>query len=142
MKLLQKWLALNGAEQWLLLQTLVIMTIIRLLLLTLPHRLQKKVLYKESSTSHKNTDLAKLTLIRTAICRAANHWPAKNPCLVNALTGKQLLKWHGYSFKFYLGVNKEKDKLTAHAWLTSNGLSITGGNNQQQNFAVVSIIQG
>ena len=123
-------------------QALVTMLWVKLGLTILPHAWQRKLFYQTNETGNNPAQPVTLKAICLSITRCAKLLPSKSPCLVNALTAKQLLKWHQQNFQLYLGVRKSDAKLEAHAWLTSNDLVITGGNNCEEEFTVVSVIAG
>lgn len=52
-------------------------------------------------------------------------WESK--CLVKALIAQKLLTKKGIHTTLYMGVGKESDKMTAHAWLRCGSLYVTGG---------------
>ena len=142
MSKLLKYLRLHKLERKCFRQALLTMLWVKLCLTMLPHQWQRKLFYQPSETSNNPTQPATLKAIRLSIARCAKLLPSKSPCLVNALTAKQLLKWHQQNFQLYLGVRKSDATLEAHAWLTSSELVITGGNNCEEEFTVVSVIAG
>lgn len=60
--------------------------------------------------------------------RITEHTPWESMCFVRALTLKKLLKDKGITSTIYLGVKKNENKMSAHAWLRSGSVYLTGGN--------------
>ena len=59
--------------------------------------------------------------------RITEHLPWEEKCFVRALTLKKLLSEKKISCTIYLGVKKEEKGMSAHAWLRSGLLYISGG---------------
>jgi len=76
--------------------------------------------------------------ISRAICTLSDHLPWECKCLVQAMSGKIMLRQRKVATTLYLGVSKkENNDLGAHAWLRMGELVILGGGGLEQ-FAVVS----
>ena len=75
--------------------------------------------------TEENVKIAKLYAFH--VNRITEHLPWDAKCLVRALTLKKLLSENRISCTIYLGVKKEDNKLSAHAWLRSGTLYLTGG---------------
>jgi len=71
--------------------------------------------------------------VSRAVSRVAGRTPWTSTCLAQALAGARLLHDAGLVATITLGVakpdesTKTSDALLAHAWLDSNGVSVTGG---------------
>ena len=57
-------------------------------------------------------------------CQKSIPWPTR--CFVNAITAKTMLKKRGFESTLYLGVCKDNQKMTAHAWLQCGTTFVTG----------------
>jgi hypothetical protein len=63
-----------------------------------------------------------------AIGAAAARVPWRSDCLLQAMAADRWLRRCGYKPQFYLGVTKRRSgPLEAHAWLSCNGIPVTGG---------------
>ena len=77
--------------------------------------------------------------IAWALDAAARRTPWQSTCLVRALAGHGMLHRRGISGTLYLGVNPDSADpraLSAHAWLRSGLVTVTGGKEQAQFTAV------
>ena len=73
-----------------------------------------------------------------AIQIVSRYTPWESKCLVQAITGKILLRHRRLQNTMYLGVAKDKgDQMIAHAWLRSGNKLVTGGRNSSM-FTVVA----
>ena len=72
------------------------------------------------------------------IYRASKLIPWKIKCYPQALTGKILLKKNKINSYLYLGLNKDRHTLHAHAWLKVGNKIIIGNTNLEQ-FKIVNI---
>ena len=54
----------------------------------------------------------------------------KNRCMVQSVAGRWMLKRRGIASSFFIGIRHDSHKkLTAHAWLTADGLEIVPRGN-------------
>lgn len=66
--------------------------------------------------------------ISWAIDCAARHLPGTLLCLPRAIAAKRMLAYRKIPATLYLGTRRSKDNnLTAHAWLRSGSVKVTGG---------------
>ena len=72
-------------------------------------------------------DQALATRVSRAVPRAARRVPWRSDCFVQALAAQFFLANHGVGSELFIGVRKDGDKFSAHAWLRHDGLTITGG---------------
>ncbi len=91
---------------------------------------------EESSHEGNKEDYRYAKLVARHVNRSANNTPWESKCLVRALTAQSLLKKKKISTTLYLGVGTEDGKMTAHAWLRTGELYVTGGNGE--GYAVVA----
>lgn len=78
------------------------------------------------------TQTVQVLAIGEAIGVAARHVPWRAVCLQQAVTAKVMLNRRGLSSEFHLGVQlDDKGAIMAHAWLTSDGKVVTGGDGLQ-----------
>jgi len=64
--------------------------------------------------------------VRVGVERAARLVPWRPQCLARAIAAKALLARRGYGATLSLGVADPKGKLSAHAWLQTGAIVITG----------------
>jgi len=74
-----------------------------------------------------------------AVRAVARRTPWKSNCLVQAVAAKIMLRRRGIPSTVYLGVAKDPGKdLSAHAWLRSGDVILTGKRNSGE-FTVLSV---
>jgi hypothetical protein len=72
-----------------------------------------------------------------ALAAAANHAPWRSDCLLRAMAAAAWLARRRLPVEFYLGARKTGGALTAHAWLRSGDVCVTGGESD----AYVALIE-
>lgn len=140
MNLLKKFLKSPGRDKLLFLSALTLSFFVKIIVFTIPLRWYSRFLvYSENiSPEHINCRFKTIQSIARAVNRCSRHAPWKTKCLVDAVTAKLLLQWHGIPSTLFLGVNKDEEKkLVAHAWLKCGEIFITGKKGYQK-FTVVS----
>jgi hypothetical protein len=66
-----------------------------------------------------------------ALSAAARRVPWRSDCLIQALAATRWLRRHGYRSEFHLGVTSPRGRnRIGHAWVTSNGVAVSGGTGQ------------
>lgn len=104
--------------------------IVRLLVLIMPFRHIAPYLGKHMVESPYSgpRDYAFVRRVKWAIDIMSRHTPWESKCLVQAITGKILLRHRRLDNTLYLGVARDQDSaLEAHAWLRSGSYAVTGG---------------
>lgn len=91
---------------------------------------------EESSMEGKSEDYRYARLVARQVNRSASNTPWESKCLVRALTAQKLLKKKNIPTTLYLGVGTENNAMTAHAWLRTGNMYVTGGNGE--GYAVVA----
>lgn len=135
-----KYFRMPWSDRILLLSTFVLLGFVRLVLLIIPFRYLSVFLGKhmQESANTENTDNSFLRRLSWAIELMGRYTPWESKCLVQAITGKLLLRQRRLENTLYLGVAKTGEKnLIAHAWLRS-GKDIVTGAYDSKNFAVVA----
>jgi len=67
--------------------------------------------------------------VRIAIARAHHRLPWRADCLVQALAARRWLHRYGIATTLSVGISAPlQEPFVAHAWLTHEGQSVTGGN--------------
>lgn len=75
--------------------------------------------------------------IAMLINKLSRYTPWESKCFVNALAGQIMLKRRKIPSTLYMGIAKESDKLSAHAWLRC-GSSIILGENERSGFTAIA----
>ncbi len=72
-------------------------------------------------------DNALLQLVKLSIARASVKSPWRTKCFEQALAARMMLGKRGIASRIYFGVKKNDDSaLSAHAWLQSGNITVTG----------------
>jgi len=98
----------------------------QLLLLFAPFRWYIPLYMDRKNRKDKTVTDEKLLLVRIALLRGLKYLPWNGKCLVQALSGKLLLRIFGLPGTIYLGVMKKEGTMKAHAWLISGETFISG----------------
>ena len=113
----------------------------RLAILIMPFRWIAPFLGTHMASSDENDkdgDRRTEVSVSRAILTMSRYLPWESKCLVQAISGKMLLRRRKISSTLYLGVAKKEDgDLNAHAWLRAGATIILGGGGLER-FAVVS----
>lgn len=142
MKRIQKFFQLPHADQFLLIQTLFWLGSITFGVRVISWLKLQRVLLKgmDWRAKAKRTRLPDPKRITWAI-RLSSRYIPKATCLPQALVAQHLLTWYGYPADFRIGVLKTSNgKIEAHAWVTSNGINIIGGDRNSSRFVSLSPI--
>ena len=139
MKPLLSFLKLNRNDRGTLLQTYLLLTLIRLGLLLLPfERLWKKLVKlgqpQSSATvgvTELKTEVQRVRQVIWAVNLSTRFSPGGAKCLARALTTKVLLDRRQCPCDFKIGVAKsEQGKLEAHAWIEVQNQVVMGQVNK------------
>ena len=126
MTLFRKLARLDTAERWLLVQTAIVVPLVRLALTILPFRLVHRAIAaipRRVSASESRTPERVARMVAAVAARVP-----RATCLTQALAATVLLTRHGHPSTVRLGVAKNEDgTLRAHAWLESGGRTLLGG---------------
>ena len=129
-RLLKKWSLLQGSDRSMFFKIVCLTGLVRIIVLTLPFKWIARYLGWQGSESPYAEDSAKLEVsqnIGRAIEIISRHSLWESKCLVQAITGKLLLRNRSIENTLYLGVKiNEKNRLIAHAWLRVGPEIITG----------------
>ena len=87
-----------------------------------------------AKTVPKDADPETIRLIQRldwSIATAGNNVPWRSDCLVRCLAADAMLKKHGLTPEFHIGVAKTgNDPFAAHAWIYCQGLPVAGGDGE------------
>lgn len=140
LRLIAKYLRCSWADELLLLYIFILLAIVRLLLLLVPFRYVTLCLGKymeESPCINENEDRF-INRVAWAIQIVSRYTPWESKCLVQAITGKILLRHRRIHNTLYLGIAKDREnQMIAHAWLRTGNSVVTGGCSSRR-FTVVA----
>ena len=129
-RLLKKWSLLPWPDRFMFFKIFCLTGIVRAIILILPFKWVAGYLGEQCMESLDEEEFAKLEVsqkIGRAIEMINRHTIWESKCLVQAITGKILMRNRGIDNTLYLGVKKnEKNELVAHAWLRVGPAIITG----------------
>jgi hypothetical protein len=129
-------------DQWLFVQTYILLGLARLTINTLPFPRLVKHLGTHMAESPAEVSLPHLReaqRIAWAVRTASRYTPWKSNCFPQAIAAKYLLRQRGIASTLYLGAAfKARTELEAHAWLRCGPFYITGS-AQRFHFGTVGI---
>lgn len=142
MSRLGKFLSLSFSNRLLVLETIILLGLARLAVVTLPFRWISCVLGQKVEDSVENEELSVPSLIvrriEWVLRRTSLYTPWRSNCLARAIAGRFMLRRRSITSTLYFGVAKdETGEFEAHAWLSSGGKIVTGG-AEANRFAVVA----
>jgi len=141
---LRQWWSLPASERWLLLEAVCWLAWAWLAIRLVPlRRLAPRLGQPQAESPHSLTPEAvqQAQLIARLVSIAGHRLPWTCTCLVQALAGMQMLRRRGQSCTLYLGVAKNQtQQLSAHAWLRSGEVFVTGG-REHHDFVIVGSFQ-
>jgi hypothetical protein len=140
MKNLSKFSKLSPTDKGLYYEALITSIKVKLMVTCLPLRWYASYLGKQHLVTAENNienSYSMIFRISQAIVRSQKTVPWPTRCLVNAITAKVMLREKGLESTLYLGVRKENEKMTAHAWLRCGTFFVTGRRGME-NFTIVS----
>ena len=143
MKRWLKFLSLTNRERLLLIETFLLLGLVRLGLWLLPYQTLLHLLERISSRTldsryngsqthnalsrNSKSQAIELSYIVKAVNTSTYYMPGGAKCLARALTTQVLMKQQGYSPQLRIGVIKtELGKLDAHAWIEYQGVIVIG----------------
>ena len=135
-----KFSKLSPLDKRLYLEALLISVRVKLMVTFLPlrwyaHTLGKQHLFTQELAIEDSYPV--IYKVSQAIIRSQKSVPWQTRCFVNAITAKFMLQKRGLESTLYLGVNKEDQKMTAHAWLRCGTYFVTG-KREMGKFVVVN----
>jgi hypothetical protein len=140
MNLFQKYYKLTLKEKITLGEAIILLVFTKMIVIFLPIRCYSFLLGKQQSeTSELVGDVYqyKIYKISQAIVRSRKIIPWKSKCLTEAIAAKIMLQRRNIESTLYLGVNKNGDKMVAHAWLRCGTIYVTGRRGMHK-FVVLS----
>jgi len=141
---ISRFISLPFIEKYLFLEAVFLMGFIRLVILAVPFRRIAPFLGEHMKETPDKQDEGKnrilMLRISGAISRAERSVPWEAKCLVQAITGKIMIRRRDMESTLYLGLIKRPDlaELEAHAWLRCGSFIICGG-KELERYTIVAI---
>lgn len=141
MNKLRKLTKMSNRESLLLIDTFILLNLVRLGLFLLPFTklLNLLKIYSNSRSTQKYQQI-EVKQILHAVHTSNYYVLGSSKCLAKALTTQTLMKICGYSSELKIGVAKEDSSLQAHAWVEYGGKVIIGGLRNLDTFAPITSI--
>lgn len=141
MTYLQRFKTLTWSQRRLLLEAYLWLGLARAAVLTLPFQRIMRALGQTTQAPAPQPapqTLPELRQIAWAIHTISSRTPWHSNCLAQALAGQIMLRRRGMASTLYLGVQNDGTAgFTAHAWLRSSDLIVTGG-GQLERYKVIA----
>ncbi|MBD2513107.1 lasso peptide biosynthesis B2 protein [Nostoc muscorum FACHB-395] len=137
MKYLSKFIKLNSQKKQLLINTFIVLTLVRLGLWLLSFKTLYQLLLRLSNAKPKYQEKHHIS-IETIIwaVEVSSHYMLGVKCLARALTCQVFMSRHGYTSNLCIGVAKgQEGELKAHAWLENQGQVVIGDVADLPNFS-------
>ncbi len=135
---LRKFLRLPRADKLRLVNSAILLVLIRLGLKLMPLRALRRLLSRVGRVREQGSAPAEEAICRTvwAINAAGRRIPWASTCLTRALAAQVMLGRIGEMSDLHIGVSKdESGAFQAHAWLEGRGKVIIGGEESLADFA-------
>lgn len=140
MKRVGKYLKLPWKEKLFFIEVTFLLVVIKGMIVLLPFRMYRKMLgiQNENFVAKPVSNSTNIIFsVARAIVRSRKVLPWKSLCLTEAIVAKILLRRRGVASTLFLGVNKENNSMTAHAWLCCGEIFVVGKKGVEK-FKVVS----
>jgi hypothetical protein len=140
MLLFQKFLRISKEEKKYLLEATFYCILFKWMLLLIPIKKYSGKLGKQDIYTNFEPSIGQQEIIyqvSISIARSRKVIPWRSKCFAEAIAAKKMLKKKNIQSTLYLGVNKKEEKMTAHAWLRSGSIWITGKKGSG-NYVVIS----
>lgn len=135
---LRRLSTLPSSERALALRALATLATVRLLLWLLPFRRVRTTVDRCAGQAVAARDPAFARAVRRAVDRAARTLPGSD-CLPRALTAEVMLRRAGQPAQVSIGVASDGQLLSAHAWVESAGVLVTGDSADLGRFRTLAI---
>ena len=145
MKQLRKFKHLTSGERQLLINTFVLLGLVRLGLYLLPFQTLQRIIatISQVKSEHQQVDPTDLGKIVRAVNISSRYMPGDVKCLARALTTQVLMSRHGFLPELRIGVAKGKEgQLEAHAWVENQGQVVIGQLRNLSRFTPMPSWQG
>ncbi len=140
----RRWTQLSRAEQATSIEAFITMAAVRVLMTVSPASFTAKkiqrIMGKDTLSPARVDDSATLEVIeivRDAIVRASLRVP-RATCLIQAVSGWYLLHRRGIEATVRIGVQKDEQAFSAHAWLRVGDSIVIGGDDADLRFVTLA----
>ncbi|WP_421697940.1 lasso peptide biosynthesis B2 protein [Ancylobacter sp.] len=129
-----RWRRLRWRDRALLAEALLVISLARLALVTLPFRHVVRLAATRPATLTAGDPQAQIIgRTRWAVRAVARRVPFRAMCLEQGLTARVLLRRRGVATTLHYGVAKDRDgRLSAHLWVRAGALDVIGTENADQ----------
>jgi hypothetical protein len=138
----RKFLRRSWAERLLLLEAALLVSLARLAVHTVPFRWLIRLAGKPQTETPSVADpqhTVQVQRVGWAVHAVVRHLPWECTCLAQALAARLLLARRGIAVTLYLGVRRDAHGApSAHAWLRSGTLYVTGGPGHRQHQVIAT----
>lgn len=125
MNLILKFFKIPIRQKRLLIEAVFFLFTSKLILMIFPFKICKQI-FKKNEVLVKRASVQSIKDISIAVERANKIAIWNNVCIVKSFTARFMLQNRGIASTIYLGVTlKNEKKLSAHAWLISQGVYVT-----------------
>lgn len=124
MRALRKLARLPARRRRIVLSSLVAVGVSRVSLAWLPFRVVEQVVARFVRPARREQQ-ASADELAWAVTAVSSYVP-RATCLVQAVALNELLRKHGHEGELRIGVAKDGDRLSAHAWVVSGGRILVG----------------
>ena len=146
MSRLGSFLRLSAADRWLALEAAACLGLARAAVTALPFswiatilRGQEIISGPHGEPDTPSTRVSQAFQVALAVRRMSRHTPWRSNCLAKAIAGRLMLHRRRIASTVYFGMARQRDgEMTAHAWLKSGEMTLTGGSNLDR-YAIVAI---
>jgi hypothetical protein len=145
--MLAKFRNINRLELLLFVEAWILLWRNWLLIHLIPFRFYSRLLgnsvlpEKANKIKSYNSDEKCVRLIAHAIHRGVKWVPVEQRCLSQALAACSMLRKRKIPFYSFLGVEKQENKMAAHAWIISGNEFVTGRSGHEK-FTIVAVFEG
>lgn len=125
MNLILKFFKIPISQKKLLIEAIFFLVTSKLVLMIFPFKICKHI-FRKNEVLVKQASVQSIKDIKIAVERANKIAIWSNVCIVKSFAARFMLQNRGIASTIYLGVTlKNEKKLSAHAWLVSQGVYVT-----------------
>jgi hypothetical protein len=141
---IRKLLGLSSSDKLLLVESMAMLSLIKVGLWLLPFRTLRRLLVKhEESSAVKAEDEQLIRNVTGSIKKIGLSLPLFKNCLNQALAAQVLLNRRGQRVKLCIGVARQDgEEFQAHAWLESHDRIVLGRLKKQRTFTPLPSFEG
>lgn len=129
---LRRWRRLTWRDRMMVIEALLFLGLARATILFIPFKRVAPHLGEAQQETASGASDPIAQRVAYAIYLVCRHTPWDSNCFAQALAGHLMLRLRQTASTLYLGVHKEGDNFTAHAWLRNGDFIVTGGNGHER----------